>query len=196
MKPKNVDEYIQKHLQWENELMLLRSIINETELEENIKWGAPTYTVNNKNVVGIGAFKAYAGLWFFNGALLKDEAKMLINAQEGKTVAMRQWRFNTIDEIRPKLVKSYIEEAIENQKEGREVSIAKKQKNIISDELSVMLKNDAALKNSFDVFTKAKQNEFHEYINEAKRKATKQNRLQKIIPMIKSGEGLYDRYKK
>jgi uncharacterized protein YdeI (YjbR/CyaY-like superfamily) len=40
-----------------------------------LKWGIPTYTVNGKNLVGIGAFKTYVGLWFFNGSFLKDEEK-------------------------------------------------------------------------------------------------------------------------
>lgn len=52
-------------------------------MEETNKWSAPVYTSNGKNIVGLGAFKSYTGLWFFQGALLKDEKKLLINAGNG-----------------------------------------------------------------------------------------------------------------
>ena len=46
-----------------------------------IKWGAPKYVYKNKNIVGLAAFKNYCGLWFFQGGLLKDDHKVLMNAQ-------------------------------------------------------------------------------------------------------------------
>ena len=82
-----VTEYIEKKDAWSEELKILRSIFSALPLEETIKWGAPYYTSNGKNIVGMSAFKAYFGIWFMQGALLKDEAKKLINAQEGKTSA-------------------------------------------------------------------------------------------------------------
>ncbi len=88
---KSVDAYINQSAQWHDELKLLRRILRWTSLKEEIKWGAPCYTHNGKNVVGVGAFKSYFGLWFHQGALLKDDNNVLINAQEGKTKALRQW---------------------------------------------------------------------------------------------------------
>ena len=88
-----VDADILKNEKWSELLQKLRRIILSTGLQETVKWRSPVYTVNNKNVVGIGAFKSYAGIWFFHGALLKDTQGKLINAQEGRTIALRQWRF-------------------------------------------------------------------------------------------------------
>jgi len=68
-------------------------------MTETIKWSAPVYTFEGKNLVGLGAFKSYVGLWFFQGSLLNDKKKKLINAQEGKIKALRQWRFNSVKEI-------------------------------------------------------------------------------------------------
>jgi len=89
----SVEEYIEEGSKWTNELRELRRILLKTEFEETLKWSIPTYTINGKNVAGIAGFKDYFGIWFFNGVFLKDEEKVLINAQEGKTKAMRQWRF-------------------------------------------------------------------------------------------------------
>ncbi len=78
---KTVDEYIDSNEQWRDELVTLRKILNTTELKETVKWGAPCYTIDGKNLVGLGAFKSFFTLWFFQDALLKDEKKVLINAQ-------------------------------------------------------------------------------------------------------------------
>jgi len=76
-KVNSVEEYIESHEQWEKALTILRTIINSTEMEETLKWSSPVYTINGKNVLGLGAFKHHFGLWFFNGVFLKDETSML-----------------------------------------------------------------------------------------------------------------------
>ena len=107
-----VDAYIDAADRWQDELRRLRAILISTGLEETIKWGMPCYTVRGKNVVGLAGFKAYVGLWFFEGARLKDARQLLINAQPGQTKALRQWRFSSGAEIKPRLVASYVKEAI------------------------------------------------------------------------------------
>lgn len=57
------------------------------------------YVCQNKNVAGIAGFKSYVGIWFYQGALLKDGGKKLISADEDLTQALRQWRFANIQEI-------------------------------------------------------------------------------------------------
>jgi len=192
---KSFDQYITKHTRWRNELVLFRSILNSLELEEGIKWGAPTYMVNGKNVVGVGAFKGYTGLWFFNGALLKDKDEVLINAQDGKTVAMRQWRFRAMDEIDEAKIKEYVQEAILNQKEGREIKPVKSKELVIPAELKKLIISDENLNINFKKLTPYKQKEYAEYIAEAKRPSTKESRLAKIKPLILSGAGLNDKYR-
>ena len=190
-------DFIKGYPQWETELQKLRDIILQIEtLDETIKWGAPTYTFKGKNIVGLGAFKSYVGLWFFQGVFLKDASNVLMNAQEGKTKAMRQWRFSSISEINPELVRTYILEAIQNQKEGKEVKPERKNKPVqIPEVLQEALHNKTDLKTAFSKLSPSKQREYSEYIETAKRDATKQKRLEKIIPMILDGKGLNDQYK-
>jgi len=191
-----VDEYIAKKENWSKELKLLRTIFADLPLEATIKWGAPVYVFQGKNIVGLSAFKNYCGLWFFQGALLKDKEKVFVNAQEGKTKAMLQWRFNAIDEINTTQIKEYVLEAIENVKLGMEIKPTKTSKPLsIPEELKLALHENKELKENFDNFSLSKQREFAAYIDEAKRAATKLKRLQKIIPMIISGVGLHDKYK-
>jgi uncharacterized protein YdeI (YjbR/CyaY-like superfamily) len=193
--PKSLDEYFEK-LEDHVELVLkLRAILLKTTLTETLKWGLPTYQVNGKNVVGIGSFKAYAGLWFFNGVFLNDKANVLINAQDGKTKGMRQWRFESMKEINEGLILEYVFEAIQNQKAGKEVK-AEKKPLLLPDELKEALAADSNLSESFDTMSLTLRREYAEYISEAKRAQTKADRLAKIIPMIKKRIGLNDGYRK
>jgi uncharacterized protein YdeI (YjbR/CyaY-like superfamily) len=191
-----VDDYIAKHNEWQNALIKLREILLSTELQETVKWGSPVYTINGKNVLGLGAFKSYVGIWFFQGSFLKDEKKKLINAQEGKTKALRQWRFNSIEEIDADLIKSYVFEAIDNQKQGKELKPVKTKKAIIPPELQNALNQSEALQKQFNQLSLSCKREYAEYIMEAKREDTKLRRLDKIIPMILEKSGLNDKYKK
>ena len=127
----SVDDFISDQDKWHDSLLMLREILHETELEEKIKWSFPCYTLKNKNVVGLGSFKSYCGLWFFQGVFLEDVAGVLVNAQDGKTKGMRQWRFSSIEEIDRDLVKAYIEEAIQNQKDGKEIKAVKPVKTVV-----------------------------------------------------------------
>ena len=193
---KSFEEYAEKHLKWKEQLQQLRELLLSTELEETIKWGAPTYVLNNKNVVGLGSFKNHCALWFFNGALLQQNTKLLVNAQEEKTKALRQIRFKENDQLQLSVLKKYVEEAIQLQKDGKEIKPRKSKPIEIPIELEKAFKNDASLKSAFEKFTKGKQREFTEHIANAKREATRISRLQKCIPMIKAGIGLNDKYRK
>lgn len=195
MPVKNVEEYISCHKHWEEELRQLHEMIITTDLEPAIKWGAPIYTLEGKNVVGIGAFKNHYALWFFNGALLKENTSLLVNAQEGKTKALRQIRFEKGDEIRTSALLPYILEAIQNQREGKVIKPVKQKELIIPPELAKAFDSDPELRSAFNMLTPGKQREYAEHISNAKRETTRLSRLEKITPMIMGGSGLHDKYK-
>ncbi len=192
---KTVDDYIAHAGHWQQELAHLRDILLDTELQEEVKWGGPIYTYKGKNIAGIAGFKSYFGLWFHQGALLKDPKKRLINAQEGVTKALRQWRFASAKDIDAKTIKAYIREAIDNAKAGKEIKPVKQKKSVRSKELEQALKGNSKAAKRFQLFSDAKKREYAEYIQEAAKAETRQRRLEKIIPMIMQGKGLNDKYK-
>ncbi len=192
-----VESYILNFPEWEEKLRLLRSIVlKNPAIKETIKWNIPVFTVNGKNVVGLSAFTSYVGLWFFQGALLIDEAKVLVNAQEGKTQAMRHWKFSASDPIPEALVNVYVDEAVQYQKDGKTVVLKKDTSIVLPNELKVAFNVNSSLKTAFKKLSNYNQKEYCEYISAAKRVATKESRLQKIIPMIMECKGLNDKYKK
>ncbi len=179
---------------WAEELELLKSIIAKTELIETTKWGGPVYVLNGKNVVGVGGFKNYFTIWFFNGVFLKDKKKILVNAQEGVTKSLRQWRFTSKEEVNENAILDYVLEAIENEKQGKIIK-PEKGKSIVSELFEKELEANLNLKVAFAEFSPYKQKEFLEYIETAKREETKRSRIEKIKPMILKNIGLNDKYR-
>ena len=187
---------MKKKTEWVSELKKIREIIVSTDLEETIKWGAPVYMKKGKNILGFSVFKNYVGIWFFQGGTLKDDHKVLINAQEGKTQAMRQWRFNSMEEIDEKQIKAYIKESVENQEKGKIIKPKRNTKPlIIHPILQKELDTNSDFSKQFESFSLPKKREYADHISTAKRETTQLSRLEKIIPMVLKGVGLYDKYK-
>tara|TARA_R110002050_G_scaffold246651_3_gene384430 strand:+ start:1420 stop:2016 length:597 start_codon:yes stop_codon:yes gene_type:complete len=191
-----IEAYYAKEQPFKEAIGLLRKLALKTELLETYKWGVPVYTIDNKNVLGILAFKHHFGIWFYNGAYLKDPKKVLENAQEGKTKAMRHWRFTSITDIDKAAVLTYYHEAIANQKKGL-VLVPKKNIPIaIPSLLKKAMESNNALKTNFESITPYKQREYCEYIKEAKQEKTKIARLEKSVALLLQGLGLHDKYRK
>lgn len=180
---------------WQQELGLLKSIIRKTELVETIKWGIEVYTYKGKNVVGVAGFKNFFTLWFYNGVFLKDHQHVLINAQDGKTKGLRQWRFNSINDINEDLILEYIYEAVRNQDEGKELKADRVERVDPTQFLTIVFEGDEMLRLAFEKLSPSKQKEYNDFIQSAKREETKKARLEKIKPLIMEGKGLHDKYK-
>lgn len=191
-----VPDYLAGHDEWRSVLERVRAVMKASELEETVKWGAPCYTLNGKNLVGLVAFKDFVSIWFHQGALLRDEHGVLVNAQEGRTKAMRQWRVRSEDEIDETILRAYVRETIENQRQGREIKADRNKPLQIPDELAAAMEDDPDILNRFEALSPGKRREYAEYIAEAKRAETKVKRLEKIVPMILAGHGLHDKYRK
>lgn len=189
------EDYEVKHPEWKEVMNSLREMILSTGLEEGIKWGAPIYMNNGKNVVGIGAFKSHCALWFFQGSLLTENTELLDIAQDGKERGMRQIKFYQDDPVPLDVLKKYVLEAKQNQQAGKKIAIQQKTKLEVPEVLEKALKKDPIFEAAFNKLTPGRQREYSKYIGEAKQQPTKEKRLEKIKPMILNGAGLNDRYK-
>lgn len=197
-KAEKIERYFSEEHHFKEAIGVLRDLALKTKMEETFKWMFPTYTFNGKNVIALCKFKNHFGIWFFKGVFLSDPHGVLVNAQEGKTQAMRHWKFKSKGEIDTQKVLGYISEAIENQKRGLKL-IPKKAapiRVIIPELLKDALKRDAAAKRAFAKLSPYNKKEYSEYIANAKQGKTKLSRLEKILPMIARDEGLNDKYKK
>ncbi len=169
----------------------MQQLIIETPLEKTFKWGINVYTYNDKNVVAWVGFKHFFAIWFYNGIFLEDKENLLITSSEGKTKALRQWRFKNVQEMDEKKILAYILESIQTIKDGKEILIEKS----APKEIKGYLKEQLDANNAFEKLTPGRQKDYIEYIEDAKQEKTKVSRMDKIKPMIMAGKGLHDKYK-
>src|SRR5659263_406589 len=123
----NVDFYFDKDRKWQEEIKKLRTIVLDSPLTEELKWGVPCYTLEQNNILLIHVFKEYCAILFVNGVLLKDPHGLLIQQTED-VQAGRQIRFANMEDIikTEAILKVYINEAIEIEKSGLKVEFKKK----------------------------------------------------------------------
>lgn len=154
----------------------------------------PCYTLNNKNVVIIQDFKHYCALLFEKGAIMEDPYQTLI--QQTKNVqAARQLRFESLEEIskREEEIKWYLAEAIRIEKSGKKVPMKSTEEYEMPEELSNKFESMPALKEAFYKLTPGRQRQYMYHIGQAKRAATREQRVEKYVDHILNGKGLNDK---
>lgn len=188
-----VNAFIDRLKQWQEEFKILREIINETELTEDYKWMHPCYTLDDKNVVIIQDFKHYCALLFEKGAIMEDPYQSLIQQTKNVQVA-RQLRFESLDEVNQRRdeIKWYVEEAIRIEKSGKKVPMKKTEDYDMPEELQAKLDAMPELKEAFNNLTPGRQRQYMYHIGQAKRAATRENRVEKYIDYILDGKGMND----
>jgi uncharacterized protein YdeI (YjbR/CyaY-like superfamily) len=191
MNPK-VDAFLKKTRKWQEETEKLRMILLECPLTEELKWGEPCYTFQNKNIVLIGGFKDYITLLFFKGALLTDPHHLLV--APGQLQAGRQIRFTNTREITAleTVLKTYVYEAIEVESAGLKVALKKHEDYIVPEELKSKLDAMPALKTAFEGLTPGRQRAYFFHVSKPKQAKTRESRVEDCIPRILAGKGLND----
>jgi uncharacterized protein YdeI (YjbR/CyaY-like superfamily) len=178
---------------WASEIAQMRRLLAGFALKEERKWGKPTYTVDGKNVVILQGFKEYFGLGFFQGALLKDPKKLLV--QLGQVRAGRVMKFTNAEDITTKAasIKAYVREAIAIAKAGLRVEPRKTSEFPVPEELSERLRKDARFKRAFAALTPGRQRSYLYHFAAAKQSATRVARIEKALPAILAGRGFLER---
>ena len=188
-----VDEFLAKASKWREEFTMLRNILLDTPLTEDLKWGVPCYTRNGRNVVLIHGFKEYCALLFIKGSLLKDPDGILITQTEN-VQAGRQLRFTGPEEIAKieNSIRAYVSEAIQLEESGAAVAFRKNTDFAIPEELRVKFAELPELKTAFEELTPGRQRAYILFFTEPKQAKTRESRIGKSIPRILEGIGLND----
>ncbi len=188
-----VDGFIRKHKQWKEELQLLRELILESGLTEQIKWRQPCYTYNGQNVVILSCMKDSCTVSFLKGALLKDPKNVLQkpgpNSQAARVVRFTDTK--AISKAKPTL-KALLKQAIAVEKSGKKIAFKKIDEHDVPDEFKEYLDNDPALKKAYESLTPGRRRAYLLHFSGAKQSKTRTSRVEKCIPKIMDGKGLND----
>ena len=173
-----IDEYIARAAPFAQPILEhVRKLAHEAlpDGEETLKWGAPHFTVGGKNVVGMAAFKAHAGI-------------MLADSDEAGGGIGSYGKIASLDELPPdeELVAQFRRSA-----EAVAKGIKKKPKPRaeipMPDDFAQALAQNADAQRVFDGFTDAQRRDYLEWITSAKREATRAKRVATAVEWI--GEG-------
>ncbi len=177
---------------WRAEIAALQRILSEFDLRAERKWGKPCYTIQGKNVVIIQGFKEYCALGFFQGALLKDPNKLLV--QLGQVQAARVMKFASVQEIARKAaaIKAYVREAIAAAQAGLKVE-TKPSALRSPAELKEKFREDPGFERAFKALTPGRQRGYLIHFARAKQPSTRAARIEKAMPAILAGRGLLER---
>jgi uncharacterized protein YdeI (YjbR/CyaY-like superfamily) len=179
--------------QWKAEIAAMRRVLAGLGMTEECKWGKPTYTVDGKNVVIMQGFKDYFALGFFQGALLKDSKKLLV--QLGQVQAARVMKFTSAKQITAKAatIKAYVREAIAVEQAGLRVTPRKTSDFPVPEELKERFRTDPRFKRAFEALTPGRQRSYLYHFAQAKQSATRAARIEKAMPAIYAGKGFLER---
>ena len=178
---------------WKAEIAAMRRVLAGLGMEEECKWGKPTYTVKGKNIVIMQGFKEYFALGFFQGALLRDPRKVLV--QLGQVQAGRVMKFTSAKEItaQASTIKAYVREAIAVEKAGLRVKKKTTSDFPVPEELSERFRQDPRFKRAFEALTPGRQRGYLYHFASAKQSATRAARIEKAVPAIFAGRGFLER---
>jgi uncharacterized protein YdeI (YjbR/CyaY-like superfamily) len=178
---------------WKTEIAAMRRVLAGFAMKEECKWGKPTYTLDGKNIVIMQGFKEYFALGFFQGALLTDPKKVLV--QLGQVQAARVMKFTSAKEITAKAatIKAYVREAIAIEKTGLRVKPKKTTDYPVPEELSERFRKDPRFKRAFEALTPGRQRGYLYHFAAAKQSATRAARIEKALPAIFEGRGFLER---
>src|SRR6476469_7719799 len=179
--------------QWKAEIVAMRRVLAGLAMKEECKWGKPTYTMDGKNIVIMQGFKEYFALGFFQGALLKDPRKVLV--QLGQVQAGRVMKFTSAKEITAKAatIKAYVREAIAVEKAGLRVKKKSTSDFPVPEELIERFRKDPRFRRAFEALTPGRQRGYLYHFAAAKQSATRQSRIEKAMPAILEGRGFQER---
>ena len=188
-----VDAYMSKAKIWKEEMEALREMLLSCNLTEELKWGKPCYSFENKNLFIIQSFKTNCALGFFKGELINDEKGLLVKPGEN-TQSGRMIRFTHLKEIvKVKgTIKAYIKEAIEHEKRGTKTTIKEKAELIFPEELQSVLDKNVKFKKAFESLTPGRQRAYNMFFSAPKQAQTRTTRIEKYKQQILNGKGIND----
>lgn len=175
---------------WQQERRMLRSLALEGGLQEAVKWGKLCYQRDGANVAIIYGLKHYCALGFFKGALMPDDAGLLV-APGDHSQAMRQLRFTDLQSIvdSEQTIRAHIEQAIQIESDGLKVSFDEKADIAHPEELLEHFEADPEFRSAFERLTPGRKRAHILKYAQAKQSATRKSRIARSRDNVLAGRG-------
>jgi uncharacterized protein YdeI (YjbR/CyaY-like superfamily) len=179
-----------KVVPWNELLRSLRRLLHTTTLTEQLKWGAPCYTIHGKNVLMLSALKDKVVVSFFKGALLTDPEGLLVKPGPNSQAA-RYLVFTSLADVEKlsRTVLDYIEEAVKLEMSGAKIVFQDQRNAPYPTFLTDYFASNPELAEAFARLTPGRQRSYLMHFQGAKQAATQLRRIQQCTPKILMGKG-------
>ena len=160
------------------------------DVEETLKWGMPSFTLDGKILIGMAAFKAHAVVNFWRGQELGIEAKDDAMGQLGKLSSAS-------DLPSDKEFEALIRKAVQLAKTApapRKVKHEPKPPAELHPEFAAALKANPKAKTVLGGFPPSAQREYLDWIAEAKQESTRAKRIATAIEWLSEGKKRHWKY--
>ena len=193
-KDPRVDAYIEDSEPFARSILShLREVVHETcpEVEETIKWRFPVFEYHGI-MCNMASFKEHCAFGFWKPSLILegDEAR--------SETAMGQFgRITAVNELPPReTLIGYVRRAMEVNEKGLQPSSKKPKKADVDPpaDLTAALRAESGALEVFEEMAPGYRREYIEWIEEAKRDATRRRRIEKAVSQIAEGKSLNWKY--
>ena len=185
------DEYIAGCEEFAHPILnYLRELVHRNcpAIEETIKWNFPCFVYKGTTLVYMAGFKQHATFGFWLSKQMSDPHKVFVN---GEKTGMGNFGKLTSIEALPseEILIEYLHEAMKLQDQGVPQAPRKKaaKKLEVPSELSEALGKEGILA-QFESFSPSQQNEYSEWVADAKTDKTRDKRIVQSVEWISEGK--------
>lgn len=181
-----VDDYIASRADFAQPILIkLRALVHQShpDIEETIKWGMPNFEYKGM-LFNMAGFKEHCtfGIW----------KEKLIEGLGEKMGGMGTFgKIKSLNDLPPdEEILMYLKEAVELNEKGIKLPKKTKEKKelVIPEILQEALNKAPKAKEVFDNFAYTHRKEYIEWVDEAKREATKEKRVKQTIEWLLEGK--------
>lgn len=165
------------------------------ELEERLKWGAPSFEYKGP-LGGMTAFKRHAAFGFWKARLMTDAHGLFAGAPRASAMGVR---VESLAQLPPRRVLvAYVKEARRLNDAGitepRRARPKRAAPVTLPPDLAAALASNARARRTFEAFPPSCRREYVEWISEARRDATRARRLATTLEWLAQGKRRNWRY--
>lgn len=199
---KRIDAYIKKAEPFAQPILThLRELVHKgcPEVEENIKWGMPSFEYKGP-YFGMASFKKHCAFGFWKAKLMKDPKHYLgLRANEGGDAMGNFGKVSALKDLPPdKVLLDFFKQAKKLNDEGVKIPktrTARKELVAPAYFLAAIKKNKMA-KMVFEEFSPSNKRDYVEWILDAKTETTREKRIAQAIEWMADGKPRHWKYMK
>ena len=160
-------------------------------IEEDIKWGFPSFMYKGKIFFGMSAFKAHAGAGFWHPLMRTTDKSPEGIGEFGKLTRVDQLPSRAQFSKLAKKAKKLTDDGVKGPEKPKPDP---NRKVVVPKDLAALLAKNAKARGTFEAFPYSKKNDYVTWINGAKREETRAKRLDTTVKQLTEGKSLMWKY--